>query len=480
MIHFSSLDATVLILFCVLIAAIGSLTKLKKSTFVEYLVAGRSLTMPAMVATLVSTWYGGVLGVGESVSYYGVGTWILLGVPYYVFATIYSIFYAGKVRERDALSIPQRLESRWNRNVALTGAILIFLLATPAANVYMMGVLVHLLTGIPTTLAVLLSGLLGALFLVRAGLVADVRVGIIAFLAVYIGFFVIDAVCLSHQSLSSAIQALPSSNLKKWDGGQGILAVLSFFVLGAWTLVDPGFHQRVTSSANPNIAKKGVLVATGFFFLSDILTITAGIFAIDKLRPLPENHVAIFPIFADQVLPNGLKAIFFVGLIGVTVSSLVGYTLVGGATLGKEIGGRIGNKNSDKASTILTRWGLLITSLLAVGIALWVHSVLTIWYTWSGVLIGNLLIPVSFSYFHTDRLNLTSTSIISGMVAGFVTSLSWMIYGMNTNNPELNVTFLGQSFSLGTLVPAVVASGIVTFGIARSSPVGPKIASDQT
>ena len=31
----------------------------------DYLLAGRRLTLPAFVATLVTTWYGGILGVGE-------------------------------------------------------------------------------------------------------------------------------------------------------------------------------------------------------------------------------------------------------------------------------------------------------------------------------------------------------------------------------------------------------------------------------
>ncbi len=31
----------------------------------DYIVAGRRLTLPAFTASLVTTWYGGILGVGE-------------------------------------------------------------------------------------------------------------------------------------------------------------------------------------------------------------------------------------------------------------------------------------------------------------------------------------------------------------------------------------------------------------------------------
>ena len=53
---------------------------------VEYLVAGRRLTLPAFVATLVSTWYGGILGVGEYAWRHGLSNWLVFGVPYYLYA----------------------------------------------------------------------------------------------------------------------------------------------------------------------------------------------------------------------------------------------------------------------------------------------------------------------------------------------------------------------------------------------------------
>ena len=467
LIHFSLTDGIGLIVFALAIAGIGLFTRTRKNNFVEYLAAGRSLTAPAMVMTLVSTWYGGVLGVGESISYYGIGCWLLLGLPYYVFAIIYAYWLAGKVREGDDLSIPQRLFHQYGPSVGLIGASLIFLLGTPAANLYMLAVLVHLLTGITTSLCIFISGVLGIVFLWRGGLLADVRLGIVAFIATYFGFIVIDLVCFAHQPLITAIHQLPGSNLKKIDGGQGIFAFMSFFILGAWTLVDPGFHQRVTSSAAPGIAKKGVLIATLCFMVSDFLTMSAGIYAIDRLQPLPKNHVAIFPIFANQILPNGLKAIFFIGLLGVTVSSHVGYTLVSGATMGRDIIAPAIKKVKQFDETQISKFGLIITTLVGGLIALWVHSVLAIWYTWTGILIGALLIPVLASYQRFPSRNLPQCALIAGMLSSFITSLAWMIYGMSNNNPELNVTYHGHSFSLGTMIPALTVSIIVTYSTAN-------------
>ncbi len=88
------IDLVVVALFLGALFALGFSAKLKQNTVLQYLAAGRSLSLPVFVATLVSTWYGGILGIGESVSYFGLGTWLLLGVPYYLFGILYSLILA--------------------------------------------------------------------------------------------------------------------------------------------------------------------------------------------------------------------------------------------------------------------------------------------------------------------------------------------------------------------------------------------------
>ncbi|MCA9785382.1 MAG: hypothetical protein KC488_02410, partial [Candidatus Cloacimonetes bacterium] len=56
----------------------------------QFLSAGRRITLPVFVATLVCTWYGGILGVGEFTWTWGLVNWLALGVFYYVFALLYA------------------------------------------------------------------------------------------------------------------------------------------------------------------------------------------------------------------------------------------------------------------------------------------------------------------------------------------------------------------------------------------------------
>ena len=41
----------------------------------NYILSGRKLSLPGFIASLVTTWYGGILGIGENTYLYGIQTW---------------------------------------------------------------------------------------------------------------------------------------------------------------------------------------------------------------------------------------------------------------------------------------------------------------------------------------------------------------------------------------------------------------------
>ena len=416
--------------------------------------------MPAFVATLVSTWYGGVLAIGDSVKAFGIGGILLLGVPYYFFGIVYSVFYASKVRESDQISIPERLAQRWGKSAGLVGAILVFMLAVPAAHVLMLGTMVHLFTGWSTIWSVLFGTVAGTLFLYRGGLLADVRAGLLAFAMMYIGFIVVVVWCLTHYSPLETMRHL-DPNLLKVDGGVGWFGFLSFFILGAWTMVDPGFHQRVSSAASPNVGRKGLYYCVALWALFDILSVTAGLYAISILKPVPEG-LEFFPRLGEMVLPPGLKALFFCGLTGTVLSAMVGYTLVSGATFGREFVGRLYPQLNDEGVKTWTRLGFGLACAVAIAIALTVQNVVVdLWYAYSGAVVGALVLPVTAIYVPRFRVRASCSWATWSMILAFITSFSALIYGKRTQNPSLEVHLFGQTFSLGTLLPGLIVSAII-------------------
>ena len=62
----------------------------------DYLFASRKMTLPSFIATIVTTWYGGILEIGNFSYNYGIVTWIIFGVYYYIAAIIYGFLIYAK------------------------------------------------------------------------------------------------------------------------------------------------------------------------------------------------------------------------------------------------------------------------------------------------------------------------------------------------------------------------------------------------
>ena len=90
--------AIVGVLLAVLIAGYVGARRRQDGTS-TFILAGRTLTLPVFVASLVATWYGSVLGATEFVISYGLAFVLCFGVPYYVIALAYAQWLAKRIRQ---------------------------------------------------------------------------------------------------------------------------------------------------------------------------------------------------------------------------------------------------------------------------------------------------------------------------------------------------------------------------------------------
>ncbi|HIC51869.1 MAG TPA: hypothetical protein EYO96_04350, partial [Candidatus Marinimicrobia bacterium] len=81
---FDSPGALVVLIYFVMTLVIGLFHSRQRFSENEsdYLLAGRKLTIFPFTASLVATWYGGILGVGEFTYSYGISNWVVFGLPY--------------------------------------------------------------------------------------------------------------------------------------------------------------------------------------------------------------------------------------------------------------------------------------------------------------------------------------------------------------------------------------------------------------
>ena len=235
MVSLSIWDILVLFTYGSIVLFIGFKTsRNQNSDLSEYLLAGRRLSLPMFVATFVSTWYGGVLGVGEMTYRYGISNWIMQGLPYYIFGILFSFTLAKKIRKSSLCTIPDKIEQEYDKKTSLLSSIFTFILVTPAPYILMIAVFLQLLFGINLLLSLIISAFISISYLYFGGFKSDVYTDIFEFFIMFLGIaIIIPFSYYSYGNFGQLFHNLPSLHLD-WTGGNSIQYILVWFFIALW------------------------------------------------------------------------------------------------------------------------------------------------------------------------------------------------------------------------------------------------------
>jgi SSS family solute:Na+ symporter len=443
MVHFASSDFLVIGLFFAAVLYVGFRSARAGADSTEFLLAGRSLTTPVFVMTLVSTWYGGILGVGEFSYRYGISNWFLQGLPYYIFAIIFAMALAKRIRATTFVTIPDKLQQAYGTPTAILGSVLTFILMTPAPYILMVAIMLQLVTGWSMVVCLSLGAGATVLYLFVGGFRSDVNTDILEFFLMFLGFAVIlPFSVVKYGGFDFLASNLPPLHLT-WNGGNSMQFVIVWFFIALWTLVDPSFHQRCYAAKTPEVAQRGILYSIIFWLIFDAMTATAGLYARAALPGLAQPVMA-YPMLAEAVLPPVAKGLFYVGMLAAIMSSLNTLTFVSATTLGRDIvlrlrvvrrstgegpsiGDTVASLSAEGRDVVWTKIGLIMTGLLSIVLAVMIPSVIQLWYTIGTVIIPGLLVVLVTSYF--PKLLVSPRWAFASMLLGWLVSLSWLLAG---------------------------------------------------
>ena len=451
----SPLDILLILAYFAAVLVVGFRSARKTtSSQGDYLLAGRSLTLPIFVMTLVSTWYGGILGVGEFTYRYGISNWVVQGMPYYIFAALFALFLAKKIRATNLYSIPDKLQASYDKKTAILGAILTFILMTPAPYVLMLGVLLNIVFGWNMVISVVVIAIVALSYMYFGGFRSDVATDVLEFVLMFAGFAVIIPFAVHHYGgLGFLERNLPAAHLL-WHGGHSIQYIVVWFFIALWTFVDPAFHQRCYAAKDGMTAQKGILVSIIFWFAFDCLTLTAGLYARAALPDISQPMMS-YPLLAESVLPPIAKGLFYIGMLATIMSTLNTLGFVSAQTLGRDILLRAKGieLNTDQVSGLsvgYTKIGLVAAFILSVILDFLLPSVVEMWYTIGTVVIPGLLVPVLAGYF--ENLRIPSRYAFLSMLFGWATSLSCLIAGRVYDHYPLDVEPMYPGLGISVMI----------------------------
>ena len=417
----------------------------------DFILSGRRLSLGGFVATLVTTWYGAILGVGENTFLYGIQTWFIFALPYYGFALGYAFWIAPKIREKNFLSIPDHFRFHYGETAGIISALLITFLASPAPYILSMGILLQFLFGINLGSALLISTIFSVIYVWNGGFSAVVKTDILQFILMFIGFFLLIGFSWNEfGSPAVLIKSIPETHLDPL-GGNTVQYILVWFFIAAWTFIDPGFYQRCAAAKSPEIAKKGLLISIGFWTVFDCLTVLSGLYAVAMIQT--DQALLSFPLLGANILPIGVFGLFITGLLATIMSTIDSLSLISAITFGRDILWRIQRPRMDSNPIPLVRKGLVIISFLSLFLSFAVPSVVGLFYAIGSVLIPGLILPFVFTLWN-EKISLSERLANQWIITPVVVSLGW--FGISQLSGE---SFMG----IEPFYPGMVVS--ILFGL---------------
>ncbi len=449
-VHLAPIDLILIAIYLVGILLLGlKYSQRYRNDIDGYLLAGRRLSLPAFVATLVATWYGGILGIGEFTYRYGLLNWVTQALPYYLFAILFGVFLAPKIQRSKLYTIPDQLYQRYGKPAGFLGSIFIFFLTSPAPHLLMLALLISAIFGIPFWWAFLIGAAFSILYAYFGGLKSVVVTDIAQFGLMFLGFAILVVKLVTQYGGFSFLQTnLPPAHLH-FNGGEHWQYILVWFFIALWTFVDPGFYQRCYAARTPQVARRGVLISVFFWMLFDLLTTTSGLYARALLSNI--NPLMAFPRLGEIVLGNFWRGLFFIGMLATIMSTLDSISLLSATTFGRDLLWRI-QPNSEVNRN--TRLGFVITLAISALVILLIPSVISIWYTLGTLFIPGLLVPIICNF--TTQKYRPSVMFI-GMVLSFGATLIWFIIGIINGSSSAPVYFRNiQPFFIGLFTWAFI------------------------
>ena len=137
------------------------------------------------------------------------------------------------------------------------------------------------------------------------------------------------------------------------------------------------------------------------------------------------------------------------------MSTIDSLGLISAITFGRDIIWRIQTPaNSDQkswtnASNGLVRKGLVVTGLIALGLAVSIPSVVKLWYVLGSILVPGLVLPFFLSF---SSKRLSGSDIIAIMILPVLMSIIWTISGKIMDGYPLN---------LEPFYPGILTSGLI-------------------
>lgn len=330
---------SILIAYIVVMVAVGAWFSRRRhvSSGDDFMFAGRSLPLPVLVATLLTTWVGsGTIIGGANFAYtYGplASIFFLAGTPVGIVVLYY---ISRKVRAASRYTVPELLEARFGLAARLIAAA-ITLLAYTGIVAYQFtggGYIVTVITPWSADQSTLIVTVLVTFIAFGGGLFSIAWTDLVSALVIVFGLLIAIPLVIGGEigGFGDYVRGLPDTSTS-WSGGLSALQLLGYFLpLFLLILADQNMYQRLTAAQDEGTARSST---AGFFLSSFLVTVPVALLgsAAVILMPGINADTAILSLASEHYLPSVIGGIVLAGALAFIVTTGSSFLLSGASNV---------------------------------------------------------------------------------------------------------------------------------------------------
>ncbi len=397
----ATIDYIIISLYLVGMVGVGLWFAKKHSDFEDFFLAGRSLTTPLLITTLISTYYGIDVLFGDSQLGFtnGVVAWFAYARPTYAFFLIAAFLLAHRLREEDFKSLPDILDKYYGKKTRYVGAVTSFIYSLPALSLYGFGMLGEVILGWEPIMGMLVLGGIALIYTITGGFWAVALTDSIQFVLMCVVLAMAFPFAMNLiGGFDSMIEVLEPSYFDTL-GDMSIWLIIIYASTGLSILVEPTFYQRIFAAKSyknvRNALVIGIFIWGSYDWIITILAMAAKVAVIQGTLPVDVAPDAALLTIMVAALPAGALGLFLAGVLATEMSTLDSYCLVAGGNVAYDIYKPAFKPSATDQELIkTTRHGILLSWVLGFAMAISFDQMLGLWVFMASILISSVLAPI--------------------------------------------------------------------------------------
>ena len=461
--HVTLLDIIIIFAYLLGMLLIGFYFTKRIKTSGDFFVAGRTLGPFVLMATVCASIIGGSALIGRGgYAYSGGMVAIAIALPYMIGMFIFS-FFTGHIadigRKHNITSIPELMEYRFGKGAKLLAGFMIAysMAATVGSQISATATVFSVIGGnfgITYIAGAVIASLIFMIYTASSGLFGVVYTDVVQFVILILFVYILLPILSVGEvgGLASLIAQTPAEKFQLNLTPDIITLIFTNLVM---TIAGAEFWQRAFAARDRKSALKGQFGGTLVYAFTIGITLFLGLSAAILFPNLVADYGTAdyaIPVLVASILPSGLTGLTFAGLLSVMMSSADTCILVATQASVNDIWRTLKPDLTDKQELRLSRIATVLISLFALVVALFytnAYDALMFAWTFYAAAMG---LPCLAALYWKKA---TTAGILSGMLAGLVSSIGWNL--------------MGQPFGLGSTIVGVVCCGVALAAVSLAT-----------